>query len=445
MHTLFLNWSPTDPPCDPWDALEQIRQAPPAVVLCGGELPPLGLDRFIEEARRLRRDLPVIVKLPALALPDATSLVELSARLTRLGASAVLPAAASDGQVEQEIARAAAAARQVPAAESEPWRRYLVGASAAMERVTGMIRLVAARRATVLITGESGTGKEMAARGLHQASGRTGEFVAVNCSAIPEALLESELFGHNKGAFTGSVNSRAGRFEQAQRGTIFLDEIGELPLELQAKLLRVLQEREVQRLGSTETTKLDVRVIAATNADLPEQIQAGRFREDLFYRLNVVPLEMPPLRHRAGDIPLLARHFVEKICRQEDLPLRHLPRETMERLQTYVWPGNVRQLENAIETAIAMSGERDGLHPSDFALPASERIRAAGNEPPAVSIPEAGLDYEHVVASFEAQILEQALRRSNGNKSQAAEMLRLKRTTLTAKLKALSAAVGRPL
>jgi DNA-binding NtrC family response regulator len=439
---MFVDWEAQEPARDPWAALEEIRQNPPDVVLCGGEMPPMGLEAFIEQARRLRRGLPVIVRLRALA--GATgSLVELSARLTRLGASGVLPETATEEQVQREVERVVAQA--VRRSGGEPWRRLLVGDSPAMERVTEMIRLVAARRATVLITGESGTGKEMAARALHEASGRAGEFIAVNCGAIPETLLESELFGHAKGAFTGSVASRAGRFELAQGGTVFLDEIGEMPVELQAKLLRVLQEREVQRLGSSETTKLDVRVIAATNADLVELVRMGKFREDLYYRLNVVPLEMPPLRQRAGDLPMLVRHFVEKICRQEQLPAREAPRETMERLQRYAWPGNVRQLENAVETAIALCGEREVLLASDFVLPAPDRVRDAAETPPVVAIPESGLDFEQVVASFEAQILEQALRRSNGNKSQAAEMLRLKRTTLTAKLKTLSAAVGRSL
>jgi DNA-binding NtrC family response regulator len=309
-----------------------------------------------------------------------------------------------------------------------------------MERVVDMIRLVAPRRATVLVTGESGTGKEVAARAVHQASPRAdGPFVALNCSAIPETLLESELFGHTKGAFTGSAGARAGRFEQAHRGTLFLDEIGDLPLDLQAKLLRALQEREIQRLGGGETVKLDVRVIAATNADLQDRVADGKFREDLYYRLNVVPLEMPPLRDRAGDIPLLARHFVAKVCGQEDLPPKSLPSETLDRLQSYSWPGNVRQLENTVEKAVALSGLRESLLPADFALPQAHRLRPASGEAPALVIPDHGLDYESVVATFEMGILEQALRRTNGNKSQAAEILRLKRTTLTAKLKALSA------
>jgi DNA-binding NtrC family response regulator len=432
---------------DVWAALDFVAQTPPDAVVCDSELAEVPVERFLEEVRRLAPGIPVLIRL---ALGDAASLLSFASRLTRLGAFALLPASGSAAELRQEIERAVAGHTALrlatEAAGPERWRRLLVGQSPAMDRVVGMIRLVAVRRATVLITGESGTGKEMAARALHEASNRSAEpFVAVNCSAIPETLLESELFGHTKGAFTGSVAARAGRFEQAHRGTLFLDEIGELPVELQAKLLRVLQEREIQRLGSGETTKVDVRVVAATNADLPDLIRAGRFREDLYYRLNVVPLEMPPLRRRAGDIPLLARHFVEKICHQEEMALKALPQETVERLQTYAWPGNVRQLENAIETAIAMSGERHLLLPSDFVLPAPERTQQPTGQSPPVLIPESGIDYEQVVASFEVRILEQALRRTNGNKSQAAEMLRLKRTTLTAKLKALEAAVGRPL
>jgi DNA-binding NtrC family response regulator len=321
----------------------------------------------------------------------------------------------------------------------------LIGESAAMERVVETIRLVGPRRATVLITGESGTGKERAARALHLASARhRGPFVAVNCGAIPENLLEAELFGHVKGAYTGAHAARVGRFEQAQGGTLFLDEIGDIPLELQTKLLRALQEREIHRLGSGETLKVDVRVVAATNACLMDRIREGRFREDLYYRLNVVQLELPPLRQRQGDVELLVGHFVRKFCLQEDLPLKHVPAETLERLARYDWPGNIRQLENAVEMAVALSGMRLCLLPSDFPLPALERQPVAlAAEPPMVMIPENGLDYERVVGSFEMQILSQALRRTNGNKSHAAEILRLKRTTLAAKLKSLEATVGR--
>jgi DNA-binding NtrC family response regulator len=233
-----------------------------------------------------------------------------------------------------------------------------------------------------------------------------------------------------------------GRFEQAQGGTLFLDEIGELPLELQAKLLRVLQEREFQRLGSSETIRSDARVIAATNSDLVRRIEQGKFREDLFYRLNVVPLRMPTLRQRPGDVPALALHFVEKICRQEEIPPKAIAPEATERLCAQSWPGNVRQLENAIEMAVALSGERDMLVPGDFPLPLPDRapISARSNDIPLVPVPDGGLDYERTVALIERSILEQALHKTGGNKKAAADMLRLKRTTLSAKVRSLEPA-----
>jgi transcriptional regulator with GAF, ATPase, and Fis domain len=304
-----------------------------------------------------------------------------------------------------------------------------------------MIALVGARRATVLITGETGTGKEIAARALHLAGPRARRpLVTVNCSALPEHLLEAELFGHVKGAFTGAINNRVGRFEQADGGTLFLDEVGDMPLDLQVKLLRVLQEREFQKLGSSETVRVDIRVVAASNSDLPEKIRQGRFREDLYYRLNVVPIAMPPLRERLGDIPLLVEHFIAKICRQEGLAPKQVRKETLDRIGFYSWPGNVRQLENAVEMAVAMSGDRQWLAPADFPLPSSVAHKVAR---PAtshvVAVPDGGLDYEQTVGAFERDILEQALRRADGNKKRAADMLRLKRTTLSAKLRSLEA------
>ncbi len=321
-----------------------------------------------------------------------------------------------------------------------PWRRSVVGQSRAMDQVAELIALVAARRCTVLITGETGTGKEVAARAIHLASPRSdGPFVAVNCSALPENLLEAELFGHVKGAFTGAQQLRIGRFEQANQGTLFLDEIGDMPLELQTKLLRVLQEREFERLGSSETIRVDVRIIAATNIDLRQLVAQGRFRQDLFYRLNVVPIQMPALRARTGDIPALTEHFVVKVCRDESLPLKSVSREAMQSLVNRNWPGNVRQLENAVEMAIVMSGNRAMLETSDF--PAPEH----GITPPAQapqSLPEYGMDFEQAVIQFERNILSQALRKTHGNKKQAADMLGLKRTTLSAKVRILEAAGG---
>lgn len=329
--------------------------------------------------------------------------------------------------------------RAAVAHTAEPWRAFLIGESPAMNPVFDTIRILGPRRSTVLIQGETGTGKEMVARALHAASTRAGApIVSVNCTALPDTLLEAELFGHTRGAFTGAMQARVGRFEQAQRGTIFLDEIGDLPFEIQAKLLRVLQERECQRLGSGETVKLDVRVIAATNAELEHRIEHGKFREDLYYRLNVVPIHIPPLRDRSQDIPLLVDHFLEKICQAENLPPKKVYAETLEALKSYAWPGNVRQLENAVERAVILSGERKTLHPADFSLPrAAQTERAVAPAP--VPVPESGLDLQQTVQKLERALIEQALRRTGGNKSQAADILGMKRTTLTAKMKVLEA------
>jgi len=345
-------------------------------------------------------------------------------------------------EAKREVAEAGGSrglARLAEQVRRPEWECLLIGESQEMRQVSHIIRLVGGRRSTVLITGETGTGKELAARALHLAGPRQrGPLVAVNCSALPENLLEAELFGHVRGAFTGAVQNRTGRLEQAHGGTLFLDEIGDLTLDLQVKLLRFLQEREFQRLGSSETIRVDVRVVAAANCDLAQRLEQGKLREDLYYRLNVVPLHMPPLRQRKGDVPLLAAHFLDKVCRLEEIPCKALTAEAVERLCGHSWPGNVRQLENAMEMAVALSGERLLLGPADFALPAPARARAAmPAELPLVSVPDAGLDYELTLALIERSILEQALRKTGGNKKAAAEMLRLKRTTLSAKVRSL--------
>jgi transcriptional regulator with GAF, ATPase, and Fis domain len=302
-----------------------------------------------------------------------------------------------------------------------------------------MVRLVGSRRCTVLVTGETGTGKEMVAQAVHQAGPRGRlPMVSVSCSALPENLLEAELFGHVRGAFTGAINQRAGRFEQANGSTLFLDEIGDMPLELQAKLLRVLQEREFQRLGSSETIRVDVRVIAATNVDLLERVREGTFREDLYYRLNVVPIHMPALRERSGDVAALAQHFIRKICNLEGIPLKQISREALDRLAGHSWPGNVRQLENAIERAIVLSGERSMLYPADFPLGGGIARRTPESAKALfVHVPDDGLDFDQTVGQIARSIIEQALRKTKGNKKMAADMLRLKRTTLAAKLRSL--------
>jgi DNA-binding NtrC family response regulator len=262
--------------------------------------------------------------------------------------------------------------------------------------------------------------------------------VAVNCSALPENLLEAELFGHTRGAFTGAASARIGRFEQANKGTIFLDEIGDMPIDLQAKLLRVLQEREIQRLGSSDSIKVDVRVIAATNVDLQERIRQGRFREDLYYRLNVVPLQMPPLRKRISDIPALVDHFVQKICASESIPLKRVTPDTMNRLCSQPWPGNVRQLENSVEMAVAVSGDNEVLAPRDFGLTLGPiRSFAARTQPECVIPVDESVDFETAVSRFELAMLDSALRQTGGNKTAAAERLGMKRTTLIMKMRSL--------
>ena len=315
---------------------------------------------------------------------------------------------------------------------------FPIGSSGAIQEVVEVVQLVGNRRCTVLITGETGTGKEVVARALHAASKRSGKFVAVNCAALPDNLLEAELFGHTKGAFTGAVNARVGLFEQAHRGTILLDEIGDMPMPLQSKLLRVLQEREVQRIGSSTTIPVDVRVIAASNTNLVEAVALGRFRRDLYYRLNVVALRMPPLRERIGDIPDLSEYFLRKTAELESTEPKQLSAVALETLMRYSWPGNVRQLEHALESAAALSGNRTMLEPGDFDLP--EEIETPGiGGLSALDVPESGINFEELIMGIERRLLERALQKSGGNKARAADMLQMKRTTLISKFKSLEA------
>ena len=277
----------------------------------------------------------------------------------------------------------------------------------------------------------------MVARALHRASRRAdSEMVAVNCAAIPENLVEAELFGHAKGAFTGATNPRAGHFEQAHRGTIFLDEIGELPLEAQSKLLRVLQERQIQRIGCSESIQIDTRVIAASNVDLHLAVEEKRFREDLLYRLNVVPVHVPALRDRVSDIPRLADHFIEKVCLRESLEPKLLSPSALDCLTSYHWPGNVRQLEHAIEMAVTLAGHREKLYLGDFQLPQPRTSKTADAD---IRVPSSGVNFEEVTANVERLLLQEALRSCGGNKAKAASILGMKRTTLLYKTKALTA------
>ena len=375
---------------------------------------------------------------------DHNMTVSLAVGLTRAGAFHCFDHRDSLEQLREALDSAVEERRSLARARNtargtERWRSFLIGESPAMAQVAETVKLAGPRRCTVLIGGETGTGKEMAARALHLASPRANaNMVAINCSAVPENLLEAELFGHAKGAFTGAIGARVGRFEQAHKSTLFLDEIGDMPLGLQAKLLRFLQDREVQPLGSPENIKIDVRVIAASNVDLLERVRQGRFREDLYYRLNVFPLEMPPLRKRASDIPMLVSHFITKICHAEDIPLKRVAPEALAQLSANPWPGNVRQLENAVEMAIAVSGDRDLLYTRDFGL--AESRRASGPVNAFVPIPaqlSEAIDFDTAVSRFELAMLENALRASDGNKTVAAERLGIKRTTLIMKMRNL--------
>ena len=331
---------------------------------------------------------------------------------------------------------------QVPraAAKCEPWAGLLLGESRAMGDLHSMIRLIGPRNTTVLIQGETGTGKEMVARAIHMASQRPdSEMVVVNCAAIPENLVEAELFGHSKGAFTGAINPRVGHFESAHRSSIFLDEIGELPMGAQSKLLRVLQERKIQRIGSSEMIPIDTRVIAASNVDLQAAAERKGFREDLLYRLNVVQIRLPALRDRISDVPLLANHFMEKVCLRENLPFKVLSAGAVERLAGFDWPGNVRQLEHAVEMAVTLAGNREKLYMGDFQLSTTDVARCNGGAPQGIHIPTSGLNFEEVTGRMERLLLQEALRACGGNKAKAASVLGMKRTTLLYKTRMLEA------
>lgn len=342
----------------------------------------------------------------------------------------------------------------------------IIGESGTLGDVFRILQKVAPTDSTVLVTGESGTGKELLVRALHAQSLRADKpFVPINCGAIPKELLESELFGHEKGAFTHAIRSRAGRFEMADGGTVFLDEIGEMEASLQVKILRVLQEKEIERVGGTGPRKVDVRIIAATNRDLEEEVAGGRFREDLYYRLNVIPLHLPPLRERGGDILILVRHFLSRFCTRKERPILELSRDVRRIFAAYPWPGNVRELENFMERlSILVDGDiievsdlprkiLDSVGPIED-LPDPEPMvpkndaprlaqtlpREAGGRqgfvwPVLADMKERGLGLKEFLDSMEERLIDEALSLSDGVKNQAAELLGIKRTTLIEKLK----------
>ena len=416
-------------PVDAFESAESFLgrppREPPACLIVDLVLPGMsGLDLY-QELARAGTDTPII-------LLTAYGDVPTSVRAMKAGALDFLTKPYDDDDLLAAVRRALS--RRFPARAAGPAAqiRGIVGKSEALQAVLQQVDLVADTDATVLITGESGTGKELVARAIHERSHRRkAPLVRVNCAAIPESLFESELFGYVRGSFTGAVSDRAGRFEAAQGGTLMLDEVGEVPLAMQPKLLRVLQEKEFERVGETRPRKIDVRIVAATNRDLGAEVEAGRFRGDLFYRLDVFPIESPPLRDRRADIPLLAEHFIQASARRLRRPPPRLTEAALRHLMTRDWPGNIRELENVIERAMILA--RDGQ--LRFDSPAA----AAAPRPPSTSgtLP---LLSRAAMAKHQRDAIEAALERSGGRVSGpggAAELLGMKSSTLFSRMSVL--------
>ncbi len=407
-------------------AVEQVRARAFDAVLTDVRMARLDGIAALREIREWNPSIPVLIM-------TAWSSVQNAVDALRLGAYDYLTKPLELDELKLALERALDHTRlaresQEPGRAQSEASSLLLGRSEAMRELVEMVETVAPTEATVLVSGESGTGKELVARAIQAASTRRDKpFVTINCAALAENLLESELFGHEKGAFTGADRRREGRFVQAHGGTLFLDEIGEMPLSLQAKLLRVLQQGEVQRVGCDETIKVDVRVIAATNRVLADEVAAGRFREDLFYRLNVIGLEVPPLRARREDIPLLASTFLERHAAANRKTIKGFTPQAMDAMLRYGWPGNVRELENAVERAVILSG---GEYVAERALPL-----AVQNAP----VPDA--DGEELalgsmsLEDVERKAIEATLRETEDNKSEAARRLGITRATLHSKLK----------
>jgi DNA-binding NtrC family response regulator len=418
------------------EAMRIVTSEPIDLVLCDVRMPGISGLELVRQIRDFDPDLPCIVM-------TGYDSVEASIEALRAGAFWYLtkPFEASLDVVRRLVEQAIEQRRlrsENRLLHSQLRTRYafdnVIGQSLALRAVLEMVDKVAASESTVLITGESGTGKELIARAIHYNSGRADHpLVSFNCGAIPEELLESELFGHVKGAFTGAVSHREGRFAAAHGGTIFLDEIGDMSPNLQVKLLRVLQDRTFEPVGTNKTVRVDVRVIAATNQRLDEAIGRGRFREDLYYRLNVIPIEVPPLRRRTEDVPLLVEHFLSRQDPAKPHRVAGVTPAAMECLLAHDWPGNVRELENLVERMIVLRGE--GM--VDVAdLPASFRTTDGSSQRAGVpSLGPAGVNLNGLLESIETELISQALDRTCWNKNRAAQLLGLHRTTLIEKIK----------
>jgi DNA-binding NtrC family response regulator len=415
------------------DGLEQLARRPFDAVLLDLMLPDRnGLD-VLEDIRRLDDGLPVV-------MITAYGTIEGAVAATKQGAFYYFTKPFKNDEVLAVLRNAIERRRLVR--ENRELRDQLrsgshrfdeiIGGSGKMKSVYDLIARAAPSRTTVLIQGESGTGKELVARAFHRHSARSDRaFITVNSGSLPPDLLESNLFGHVKGAFTGAIYPKKGLFELADKGTIFFDEIGNIPIDTQAKLLRVIQEREFMRLGGVDMIKVDVRIIAATNVNLRQMMSEGRFREDLFYRLNVIIVQLPPLRDRKEDIPLLVQHFLEKYGEESRKPGLILTPEAMDRLASYDWPGNVRELENVIERAVVLCGEREiGADLIPDHVSANPHF-----EVPDVIIPAEGIQFREVIIGHERRYIEAALEAAGGVQKKAAELLHIKPTTLNEMIK----------
>lgn len=435
-------------------ALRQVREQSYDLAIVDIKMPGMSGLEFLDKAREIRPDLLVVVMTAEASMKNAVEAMKRGAYdyITKPFDLEVVDA------IIEKVSRAREVSHQVSLLKQELKDRYqveknIIGNSPAMREVYKTIGKVAVSDVTVLIQGESGTGKELVARAIHFNSSRLGKpFVAINCAAIPKDLLESELFGSERGAFTGATERKTGKFEQANHGTIFLDEIGDMPLDLQAKILRVLQEQEITRIGGSQNIAVDVRVVAATNQDLLEKVRNREFREDLFYRLNVVPIHLAPLRERCEDIPALVEYFLGRIAAEMEIPAKQCSNEAMELLLHYEWPGNVRELENTIKRAVILSSD-PLLTPADFASLSDrhETIPAAPQEQSLEALVEmklrssmVGIEkldkgdiYDRVLEQVERPLIRFTLEKTRGNQVRAADILGINRNTLRKKISEL--------
>jgi len=404
------------------EGLARFGELTPQLVICDMQMPGMDGMQVLQAIKQRAAETPVIII-------TAFGSVDVAVQAMKQGAYDYITKPFNRDELRLTVARALQLTsltrenrRLQDALSGHDEYRSMVGASPAMEQVYQVVRKVADSDASVLLSGESGTGKELVARALHaRSSRRNGPFVAVNCAAIPRDLLESELFGHLKGAFTGAIKDKPGKFQQADGGTIFLDEVGELPLELQPKLLRVLQERVVTPVGGNREQRLDIRVVAATNRDIEQSISEGRFREDLYYRLAVIPLHLPPLRQRREDIPLLLRHFCNKHGAEEV----RFDETALAILQQYSWPGNVRELENLVERLLIMRTSSE-ITSADLPDKLKQPANGAASRANVVNLPDAGYPLEQL----EREVVVEALERNHWNQTAAARFLQIPRHTL---------------